>query len=235
MTPREAIPRSWTDYLTDGTIGVGNDLATTTKKKSNPSSITVTQLVGRVYFTRLIVTWKTADPDVSEEMLNVVLSDLTDAMHRPRRTCLDASNEVFFATQLKRRFISVCPVDLIKGGSKIDYRGESMDSKSLLGNNYVNHFDDGIITLPVSDYVKADHRLVMRDRGSFTTSLGRAGEHGDTFDSGKLSVWAIDSGTGRIQADAAAVGFTSVPKPQRPGLTGPIGRRIGRIITRLNS
>ena len=29
MTPREAIPRSWTDYLTDGTIGVGNDLATT--------------------------------------------------------------------------------------------------------------------------------------------------------------------------------------------------------------
>lgn len=235
MTPRAAIPRSWTDYLTDGLIGVGKDLGTTTNKKSNPSSITVVQKEGRIYHTRLNVTWKTNDPDVSEQMLECVLDDIKDAQKRIRRTCLDASNEVFFATRLKKKFVTFCPFDLVKGGEKVEHMNERMDSKTLLGNIYINLFDDALITLPLGDSIKNDHRLVMRDRGSFTTNLGRNGEHGDTFDSGKLAVWALESGSERIKADAMAVGGLAKNAPLRAGLVGPIGKKVNRFLTRLNS
>lgn len=234
MTPREAIPLSWTDHLRDGPIGVGNDLGTTTKKTSNPSSITVIQKEGLIYHTRLVVTWKTDDPDVSEAMLQCVLDDIARA-NRCRRICLDASNEVFFATRLKKALIRFCPVELVKGGAKIDYKGESMNSKTLLGNIYVNCFEDGIITLPLGDWLKNDHRLVTKDRGSFVTALGRNGEHGDTFDSGKLAVYAIEKGSGRIQASGAAVGSMGGSKPKRPGIIGPIGQQARRFLNRLNS
>lgn len=233
MTLREAIPRSWTDYLTGGTIGVGKDLGTTENKTSNPSSITVTEQVGRMFHVRLVVTWKTSDPDVSEAILQCVMDDIA-AAHQCKRLCLDASNEIFFATKLKKKFILICSVELVKGGAKIDYKGESMDSKTLLGNLYINLFEDSLITLPLGNWLRDDHRLVTKDRGSFKTNLGRNGEHGDTFDSGKLSIWAIVKGGGRIRADACAVGSMGATKPTRPGVIGPIGKKARSFFTRLN-
>ena len=236
MTPREAIPESWTDYLTDGRIGVGNDLGTTTKKKSNPSSITVTQEDGRTFYDRLVVTWKTDNPDVSEAMLELVLSDIVRAKPgKLKGLALDASNEVFFATMLKKRFTKYCPVELVKGGSKITYKGESMDSKTLLGNIYTNLYDDDLKAMPAGSWLRDDHRLVTRDRGSFVTSLGRNGEHGDTFDSGKLATWILVKRGGRAEAHAVSVGSMGGSTPQRRGVIGPIGNAARRFINRINS
>ncbi len=234
MTPREAIPKSWTDYLTEGVIGVGMDLATTANKTSNPSSITVTQKVGNIYHTRLVVSFKTADPEVSEEMLKIILQDIA-AISRTRRICLDASSEIFFATKLKKKILKFATVELVKGGSKVSYKGEEMNSKTLLGNIYVNLFEDGLITLPLGDWLRDDHRLVTKDRGSFLTLLGRNGEHGDTFDSGKLSIWAIEKGSGRARATATAVGSMGGKSQNlRPGLIGPIGKKMKAFFSRNN-
>ena len=40
---------------------------------------------------------------------------------------------------------------------------------------------------------------MKRDRGSFTTDLGAAGEHGDTFDSHKFALRALTSSDGGLE------------------------------------
>jgi hypothetical protein len=51
------------EHLTPGLeTGIGYDPATTEKKQSNPSSLTVTQRSGHEYASPLNVLWKTQDP-----------------------------------------------------------------------------------------------------------------------------------------------------------------------------
>lgn len=232
MNPRAAIPRSWTDRLGSGPLGLGLDLATTDKGTSNPSALTVLEGEHGRFYTRLAVSWKTADPEVTEAILALILADLQDLRAIIRRLSIDASNEVFFATNLKTKFNSVVPVSLIKGGEKLEHKGESMLAKNLLGSLYVNALDDNILTLPSGQFLTDDHRLVQRERGTFVAATSRTGQHGDLFDSGKLALWSLIKGGGRVRADAVDISGGG-SAPLRPGLFGPI-KRLARKI-RLNN
>jgi hypothetical protein len=61
-------------------------------------------------------------------------------------------------------------------------------------------FDDNQITVAPERYIKTDMRLVKRDRGSFSAEVGPGGEHGDTFDSHKLALHALDSTGGALES-----------------------------------
>lgn len=223
MTPREAIPQSWTDHLTDGDIGLGLDLATSDKKTSNPSSLTVTQKIGRQFKTRFNVSWKTDDPAVTTAICELILDDLLKIGKKAKRLSIDASNEVFFAKELKKKFSKYCQIKLIKSGQNIKHDGHELDAKTLIGNIYINLIEDGLLDLPNSKFLFDDHRLVKRDRGSFTTETGKNGQHGDTFDSGKLSVWSLIKGGGSVSAQAVDTSGKAHSK-SRPGLMGPISK-----------
>ena len=235
MTPRHAICSDWAAHLTDGPIALGYDVATTQNGQSNPSAVNVMQRDGGVAISRLVVTWKTREPEVARQVLTAVLDDIQATGRKPRRLVIDASSEKYYAADMRTYLRLRCPVDLVAGGEKLKFRGEEMDAKTLLGNMYVSAMDDGLILLPAGDWIEMDHRLVKREAGRFVTDLGPGGEHGDTFDAGKLSYWGLQGGGGSAKAEAAAVGSGSIAGngnsqslKTRPGLIGPIGgRRFG--------
>lgn len=205
MTVRDAIPRSWLDFLKEGPVGVGMDIATSDGPTSNPASITVTQATDARLFERLILSWKTRDEAVARAMLGTVLDDLSGIRHLVIKGCaVDASNEVFFAQSLARDFRKYCRFHLIKGGENITFQGQTLRSKELLGNLYVNAHTDGILGTPEAPFVKEDRRLVQKSKGVFVTLTGKGGKHGDTFDSGKLARWALMS-NGPVEIAAASI------------------------------
>lgn len=229
MSPRQAISSEWAHRLTLGPLALGYDVATSEKGTSNPSSVTVMQREGRLCISRLIVTWKTREPAVARQILTAILDDIRSAQQKPRRLCIDASSEKYFAADMRTHLRARCAVELVAGGQKLTFRGEALDAKTLLGNMYAAALEDGFILLPAGEWIEFDHRLVKREAGRFVTDLGPGGEHGDTFDSGKLAYWGLQSG-GSPVAHAAQVGVgvtgSASPLRNRPGLIGPL--RSGR-------
>lgn len=231
MTPREAISSQWAQLISDGPLALGYDVATSEKGVSNPSSVTVMQRDGRTSIARLIVTWKTREPAIARQVITCVLDDIQRAGFKPRRLVIDASSEKYFAADMRTFLRSRCPVELVGGGQKLTFRGESLDAKTLLGNMYVAAIEDALLLLPAGEWIEFDHRLVKVEAGRFVTDLGPSGEHGDTFDSGKLAYWGMQVG-GNTQAHAAPIGPGVQPSSNslrnRSGLIGPIrGRTFG--------
>lgn len=232
MTPREAISGDWAALLTEGALALGYDVATSEGGTSNPSSMSVMQREGRLCVTRLIVSWKSREPAVARQIMTCVLDDIARVGKKPRRLEIDASSEKYFAADMRTFLRARVAVDLVAGNQKLSFRGEELDAKTLLGNMYSSAIEDGLLLLPAGEWIEYDHRLVKREAGRFVTDLGKNGEHGDTFDSGKLAYWGLQSG-GSPQAAAAQVG-TGVSGSKnlnnRPGLIGPLrgGRVLGR-------
>lgn len=219
MTPRQLISRDWLSCLGNGPIGIGLDLATTEKKTSNPSSLTLSQTDGRMVFERLVVRWKTNDDRITKAVLLAVCEDLESVKKKARGIALDASSEKFLCSQIAREFSKFAPVRKIVSGETLDWKGESLTYKQLLGNLYAALFEDALIALPAGDWIIEDHRLVMREKGSFMANLGPNGEHGDTFDSGKLANWCLVRG-GRAEAAGASL------TPQSDGAAAGVAGRL---------
>lgn len=228
MTPRQAISSTWADRLTEGPISMGYDIATTERGTSNPSGITVLQREGLLNISRLIVTWKTAEPAVARQLISCLLDDMAARERKPRRLVIDASSEKYYAADIRTMFSRRVAVELVGGNQKLSFRGEEMDAKTLLGNMYSSAMEDGFILLPTGAWIELDLRLVKREAGRFITDLGKGGEHGEVFDSGKLAYWGLHSGSGKVTARAIPVGGISGGKTSRPGLIGSIARRLGR-------
>ena len=217
MTTRDVIPQDWTAKLRSGPLTWGLDLATSEKGTSNPSSLTVSEKWDGLFIERLVIAWKTSDPDVTKEIVGFVINDVILSGRKWRRGSIDGTNEFFFATQVKRQFQSRCPIGIIKGNESVIYRGQKFDAKTLLGNLYVNAHTDGLIATPPATWIKDDRRLVKRDKGRFDCDLGRMGEHGDTFDSGKHAHWCQVGRGGKVEAEAAPVS-DSFPSGKRDRL-----------------
>lgn len=203
MTPRDAIPRRWLDFLVpEAPLGVGMDIATSDGPTSNPASITVSQAVGGLIYERLVLSWKTRDEAVATAILGTVLEDIRSLGRlQIRGICLDASNERFFCQRLARQFHLHGRFQLIGGGENLTFQGQTLRAKEMLGNLYVNAHTDGLLCSPEAPFLKEDRRLVQKSKGLFVTLAGKGGKHGDTFDSGKLARWALLS-SGAIQAAA---------------------------------
>jgi hypothetical protein len=182
--------------LGDGAVGCGWDVATTTEQTSNPSAFTVIEKREGGFVTRLICTWKTDNDEVQELRVRELLGVIEK---RPKggpagRLCIDATNERLFARRMQQQLGPICPVELVIGSEKKPGTNDDVNVKTLLGTRYVTALQRSELDLPAHDYVKEDHRLVRRDSGLFVCSPSSDGKHGDTFDSGKLALHALETG-----------------------------------------
>lgn len=203
-----------------GDWGIGYDVATTTNKKSNPSSITLTRGKGNERRARLLIRWKSANPDFSESLVLRAAEALRKAGGRVRRVCIDASNERYFAIRMKKALEAAgFEVELVVSGETVenpDNPKATMRMKEKTGNLLVNTATDRLLALPPDKWVKDDFLLVKKEKGLFVCDLDPAGNHGDTFDSTKLSILALEGGGAveilEINCDALGSGGRS-PHP----------------------
>lgn len=181
------LPANWRELLgeIEGPVTVGFDVATTEKNKSNPSSVTITEKGGTDFLARLIFRWKTEDPKVSRGYLREFI---VNGGLKVRRLCIDASNERFFAKQIRDEFSRYCPVELVVSSETITIGTTKLLTKTYLGNLVVNALDDAKLVLPAAKEVRVDFRLVRKVRGGFDAEVDGSGNHADTFDSTKLSL-----------------------------------------------
>lgn len=206
MNVAAILPAGWAELLSPDAprIGIGIDVGTTEKKKSNPSALTVAQEYGRIVYARLIVRWKSRDPEIMVRLFSSVL-EILDGRFRPR-CAIDATSEKYFAVEFRRKFNGKCPVELVVASETIEVRGERMTKKVYTGSLLCNAMEDGLLALPPERFIRNDWRLVVRDRGSFDADVDESGGHADTADSTKLALYALRRGGGPAEASAAAVG-----------------------------
>lgn len=202
------------EKLGSGPVGFGLDPATTEGDAANPTSITVMERSGVEFIAPLTFVWKTRDPAIARSRIERVVRTVRDLRpgNPPRRLCIDATNERYFATDLQRDMAPLIPVELVIASETVEQPGgESITRKALLGSRYVGEMDDNHLTLAPERYLRDDHRLVKRDRGSFSCDPGPNGEHGDTFDSHKLALHALTSTAGAIASmDGIRVGRPTI-------------------------
>ena len=181
-------------------VGLGFDVATTTKDTSNPSVVSVVEAEGSNLKITFFV-WKTRDPEVARFRLDKIATACEQRpVGRVRAMAIDATNEKYFAEDVRRQFMARFPVHLIVASEKVEKPGlqKPTNWKEYLGDQYVAELEDNHLTLPPSAYVRIDHRLVKKDRGMFVCAPTSDGCHGDTFDAGKLGVHAVTSKTAGI-------------------------------------
>ncbi|WP_395737469.1 hypothetical protein [Prosthecobacter sp.] len=195
-----------------GQWGAGYDIATTTNAKSNPSSITLTQGKGAEKRARLIVRWKSASPNFSKSLVVRACETLRTGGGQVVKVCLDGSNEKYYADLVKTELEeSGFTVGIIVSGETVenpDNPKAKMRLKEKTGNLLVNIATDRLLALPPDKFVKDDFLLEKKEKGLFVCDLDAAGNHGDTFDSTKLSVYALESG-GSVEAWDMPVGEAS--------------------------
>lgn len=200
-------------------VGLGFDVATTTSAKSNPSVLGVVEEAGPEITYRSALAWKTKDPDIARERIDAVLRVLERRKSgRPRALAVDATNEKYFAEDLRKEFRSRVPVLLVVSSESVDKRGLEAPTnwKEYLGGQYVSVLDDNHLTLPPEAYLRIDHRLVRKEKGRFVCEPDEDGRHGDTFDAGKLGLHALRERGGTAWAMATAVG--GIPGMSASGL-----------------
>lgn len=202
----EVLPANWRDVFTeDRKIGIGVDPATTTKKKSNPTAIAVIQQVGLSYFVRLLLRFKTSDDRVTTEILREIATGLPRGL-RVRKICILATNERFYAGQLKRALAGTVPVEPVIESESTVYLGEKMSIKAYLGNQLLNQLDDGYLPLPDESWVKADLRQTERSQGTFIADPDENGNHADGFCAIGAGLHALIGAGGPAEAAAMQVG-----------------------------
>lgn len=197
-------------HLTAGPVGLGLDVATTTRDTSNPTSLTVTESDGIQKIQRLVILWKERNPKIARERLRIVANTIAN---RPRggparRLCIDATSERYFAQETADELRRLIPIELIVSSVSVNPPGyrQPVNYKTWLGDLYTAEINDNHYTLPPEIYFKDDHRLVVKDRGAFQCDPQPDGKHGDTFDSGKLAQFALASARGKIDAAPVSIG-----------------------------
>ncbi len=184
------------DHLVPGlATGFGFDVATTTGGKSNPSSFTVTQQAGAERISVVTVAWKTKDPKKARGRMRAICEACRDLDAPGIQLAIDGSNERYFAVETQQDFESLIHVEIVENGRTVDPLPPGYETpinyKTFLGDLYSAQVNDGHCILPPEEYVKKDHRQVVKERGTYNAQVDSDGGHADTFDSGKLSHYAL--------------------------------------------
>lgn len=192
----EALP--WlAQHLGAGAVGLGFDVATTTKGTSNPSVLAVAEQAGQETILRAVLVWKTTDPRLATERLRRVVETVRARPEggRARKLCVDATGERYFAQALRTALGSEIPVELVIASETVELPGmdEPLTMKQWLGGRLVAQLDDNHLTLPPERYLKVDWRLVRKEKGQLVCEPDVDGKHGDTFDGAKLALHALTS------------------------------------------
>lgn len=214
------LPRGWTDLVDPAhpRLGLGYDIATTTGKKSNPSSIALVQELGLHTICRLLLRFKSDDERTARRLIEAIL-DLMPHGLRIRRLCIDATSERYSAGGTRRLFLGRLPVDLIIASETTEFQGQRINNKALLGNRLINAIQDGYHSLPPDEWVQKDFRLVRNEKGILNAEVDSEGNHADTFDADKLALHALASGSGPAEAHAHGPVAKSQP---RAGIKNPL-------------
>jgi hypothetical protein len=221
----DELPANWMRFLVpDVRAAIGYDIATTEKKMSNPGAISVGQLIQGVFVEAFAFVWKTNDPEVARMVLRSVFNGVRERTGKPpKRLCIDATNERFFARDVKTEFAGQMIVELVVMSENTEYLGQTMSWKSYLGNQLVNHYEDGQIAMAGDRYLREDARLVTKERGLFVNNVDSQGRHGDTFDARKLALHGLVTKGGPVEAEAVNVGGIG-PKPNTARWKNPFAR-----------
>jgi len=174
-------------------IGIGFDVATTTKGKSNPSVVSIIEERGLEWLVRARFIWRTTNPETANQRIHTILDTIEHRGLRPRAMAQDATNERYYAEQNRKHFRHRLPVILVVASQSVDKPGldKPTNWKEYLGNQLIAKLDDNNLTLPSDPYTRADYRLVMKDRGKFVCEPNDQGMHGDCFDADKLAGYAL--------------------------------------------
>ena len=219
ITAKEAWPAGWKELLGNGHIAAGLDPATTTKKKSNPSAIAITERRGDIFIVRSVTRFKTDKPDVTRAVLREALA-LPEGK-RVERICVLATSERFFAADLNK-FFPGQSIESVIESEATEYRGERMLFKVYLGNLVVNLLNDGQLWLPSATWLRDDIRQTKRTKGTFESEVDEMGNHADCFCAIGASVHALLIGGGDVEAMAVNVGSINYGAGSMPaGLRNP--------------
>ena len=182
-------------HLGPGKVGLGFDVATTTKGTSNPSSMAFVEESGVEFIVRAVLNWKTWDPAVAEERIErgVRVVAARKVGGPAKRMRVDATNERYWCQGLRRKLSALLPVDLIVASETIERPGEPepITLKQYEGSVLVGELEDNHLWLPPERYIREDFRLVKKEKGQFICEPDVDGKHGDTFDSVKKAVCAL--------------------------------------------
>ncbi len=129
-------------------IGLGFDVATTTKGKSNPSVLSIMEERGPEWIVRARFIWKTKDPEVANQRLSSILDIFECCGIRPKALAQDATNERYYAEQNRTLFRRRLPVILVVASQAVDKPGldKPTNWKEYLGNQLVAKLDDNNLT-----------------------------------------------------------------------------------------
>lgn len=174
---------------------IGIDLATTERATSNPTAVAVVERHGVEFIVRLVVAWKTKDPALATERITAMAEAVRARRglpNPPRRICIDATSERYFAADLKKHLTAIAPVELVVASSTIERPGhEPMSTKTWQGSLLVGELEDNHVTLPPERYLREDFRLVKKEKGLFVCEPDVNGRHGDTFDAAKQGLYGL--------------------------------------------
>ena len=212
MNVADVLPANWTSFFspTGLRIGIGVDPATTTKKKSNPTGISVLQQDGVMIWARLVLRFKTDDDRVTTALIRAIATGLPHGL-KARKVCILATNERFYAGQLRRSLAGIVPVEAVIESEATQYLGEKMSIKAYLGNQLINTLEDGYSGIPDEAWLKADIRQVVRTAGTFDAEVDENGNHADAFCALGAGLHALRGRGGRAVASATPVGSLSKP------------------------
>jgi hypothetical protein len=191
-------------HIGNGPVGLGWDTATTEKETSNPSAFTVTERRGHEYVSILTCIWKQGDPAKQRKWALRIVRAVAARPEggRGRKLSIDGTNERLFARDVKTAFAAELPVEIFVNSETLEIPGEDtpLTKKQVYGQQLINCFEANWMTMAPERYIKEDFRLVKKDRGMIVCDLGPDGQHGDTFDSHKLSIHSLASPAGAISS-----------------------------------
>ncbi len=185
----EDLPAGALDHV-KGTVGIGIDMATTTNKKSNPTSLSIVRKEADGMEAPLILWWKTANPHVTTGRVVNLLKTLHAMDVKVEGVGIDGTSEKYYAQLLKEAIGALADVQIIVSSETVETPEGSITLKAFMGNDLANAIESGKALLPFNTYVYKDFMRVVKNRGSFDAAVGPNGEHGDTFDSTKLG-WRV--------------------------------------------
>ncbi len=194
----EGLPAGALDHV-KGTVGIGIDMATTTNKKSNPTSLSIVRREADGFEAPLILWWKTANPHVTTGRVVNLLKTLIALDVKIEGVGIDGTNEKFYARLLKEAIGALADVQIIVSSETVETPEGSITLKAFMGADLANAVESGKMLLPFNSYVYKDFMRVVKNRGSFDAAVGPNGEHGDTFDSTKLGMRVLKNG-GPVEA-----------------------------------
>jgi hypothetical protein len=197
------------DGIGTGPLALGIDLGTTTGKTSNPTSLALVEADGIEYAVRLAARWKTDKGDVTKGLVLMLCAELVRRGKALRVVHVDASNERFFAADLRNALAGLVRCDLAVFGTNVMYRGESLTLKARACARVEMAAQDNRLRLPAADWVRRDLRQMVKEAGRYEAAVEADGSHADFFIALALALDALDS-TG--PADAIAVPLSARPR-----------------------